>query len=54
MFTFVLVVLFCAVAAYAAYKSKTPEGWDWKKGWAAVAALAGAVWLWVSGFADKF
>jgi hypothetical protein len=54
MFGFIVIIVLVAIAAYAAYSAKTPEGWDWKKGIAALAALGGAVWAWVSGLTDKF
>jgi hypothetical protein len=47
--TYILIGVLLALGAYMAYSAKTPEGWDWKKGAAAVMALGGAVWAWVSG-----
>ena len=47
--TLIIVLVLLAIAAYAAYSSKTPEGWDIKKGLAALVALAAAVWAWASG-----
>lgn len=46
---YLVMGLLIAVAAYAAYKAKTPEGWDWKKGLAAVGALIGAALAYLSG-----
>jgi hypothetical protein len=46
--TWILIGVLLALAAYAAYSAKTPEGWDWKKGMAALAALGGAVWAYLS------
>ncbi len=54
MFGFIIIAVLVAIAAYAAYNAKTPEGWDWKQGMAALVAAGGAAWAWVSGFADKF
>jgi len=54
MFGFIIILVLVAIAAFAAYKSKTPEGWDFKAGFAALAAAAGAVGAWVSGLTDKF
>ena len=54
MFGFIIFLVLIAVAAFFAYKSKTPEGWDWKQGMAALVAAGGAAWAWISGFADKF
>jgi tryptophan-rich sensory protein len=45
----IVIVVLIAIAAYAAYSAKTPEGWDWKKGLAAVVALGAAAWAWASG-----
>jgi uncharacterized membrane protein YdbT with pleckstrin-like domain len=53
MFMWIIVVVLIALAAYAAYSAKTPEGWDWKKGTASIAALVAAVWAWFSGFFDS-
>jgi hypothetical protein len=39
-----IVLLILAAAVYIGWKSKTPEGWDVKKGFAALAALALAAW----------
>jgi ABC-type transport system involved in cytochrome c biogenesis permease subunit len=46
---YLVIGLLIAAAAYAAYSAKTPEGWDPKKGLAAVVALICAVWAYVSG-----
>lgn len=48
MITFIIVAVLLAVAAYAAYNAKTPEGWDWKKGFGALLALGAAAWAYVS------
>lgn len=54
MFGFIIIAVLIAIAAFAAYKSKTPEGWDFKAGFTALAAAGGAVWAWISGLTDKF
>lgn len=45
----ILIGLLIALAIYAAYSAKTPEGWDWKRGLAALGALAVAAWGYLSG-----
>jgi hypothetical protein len=54
MFGLFVIIVLVAAAAFFVYNAKTSEGWDWKKGAAAFAALGGAVWFWLSGFTDKF
>lgn len=45
----IIVLVLLAVAAWVAWKSKTDDGWDIKKGWWALLAAAVAAWEWVSG-----
>jgi hypothetical protein len=47
--TYIVIGVLLALAAFAAYSAKTPEGWDWKKGMTALVALGGAIWAYVSG-----
>lgn len=54
MFGFIFFLMLLAFAAFFAYKSKTPEGWDFKAGVAAIVAAAGAIGAWISGLTDKF
>ena len=54
MFGLFVILVLLAVAAYFAFKSKTPEGWDFKQGFAALVAAGGAMWAWLSGLTDKF
>ncbi len=50
MFGFIIFLVLIAVAAFFAWKSKTPEGWDFKAGFAALVAAGGAVAAWISGW----
>jgi hypothetical protein len=54
MFGFIIILVLVAIAAFAAYKSKTADGWDFKAGATALAAAGGAIWAWLSGLTDKF
>jgi hypothetical protein len=42
----IVVLIVLALAGYFAWKSKTPEGWDWKQGLAALTALGAAALAW--------
>jgi hypothetical protein len=46
----IVVLIVLALAGWFAWKSKTPEGWDWKQGLAALAALAAAIGAWFTGW----
>jgi predicted negative regulator of RcsB-dependent stress response len=44
----IIVLVLIALGAYVAWKSWTPEGWDWKQGVAALVALGAAAMAWAS------
>jgi hypothetical protein len=50
MLAFILILVLAALGAYLALKAKTPDGWDWKKGVAALVALGAAIWAYASDF----
>lgn len=54
MLGLVLILALVALGLYAAYSAKTSEGFDWKKGLAAVAALGAAAWAYLSDLAGRF
>jgi hypothetical protein len=47
--TYIVIGVLLALGAFMAYSAKTETGWDWPKGLAALVALGGAVYAWVSG-----
>lgn len=47
--TYILIGLLLALAAFFFYSAKTENGLDWSKGLAALMALGGAVYAWISG-----
>jgi hypothetical protein len=48
MIQMLIALVLLAIAGYVAWKSKTPEGWDWKLGLAALGSLAAAIGAWFS------
>jgi hypothetical protein len=46
--TYIVIGVLLALGAFMAYNAKTETGWDLSKGAAAVMALGGAVWAWIS------
>ena len=47
----IVILALLAIAGYVAWKAKTPEGWDWKQGIAALAALGAAIATWFTDWA---
>jgi hypothetical protein len=48
---YLVVAAICAVAGYFAANAWTSEGWDWKQGIAALAALGAAIATWFTDWA---
>ncbi len=49
MLGLIVFIALLALAAFFAYSSKTPEGWNLKRGVFAVAALGAAIASWFMG-----
>lgn len=47
--SYIVIGVLLALAAIFLNSAKTETGWDWSKGMAALIALGGAVYAWVSG-----